>query len=326
MARKTLWYKRATLGTVQNRTLQSAMTAALGRLSTTGDRIRRPEGPESPRMELINGFATRSNMLCGHFINFEAGRSQLLLVGTDTATSFSLDAWLPPKTKKDERKEFLEGVAYFGVLGNHLLLCQSKAAGSRELERYLNWLLWESTTVLPTGTAVILGDQPSKKLVDKINNNPIKSVSFGTPMEYEVMSPHTPRARVTEVHVSPKGLGAEVLEALFSGSIFANANFSDAISNDNIEVEVTVRFKNKQHISDSGDALLRSVAKAARHMAAEDVEIQLHKAGTIKGDALRVHTSVDVPTNQSGLLIEADLNQHMTTWLADLIESRMIDQ
>jgi hypothetical protein len=328
MARKTLWYKKAILGTIQNRTLQSAMTSALGVLATSGERIRRPEGDDVPRFELINSFAKRSNMLCGHFLNFEAGRSQLRLVGADTAASFSIEALLPPRANPQERSEFLEGVAYFGILGNHIILCQSKAASSREFERYLNWLLWEATTTLPSGTAVVVGDQPSKKLVDKINNNPIKSVSFGTPMEYEVTpapSPNT-RARVTEVKVSPTGLGAGVLEALFSDSIFSSAKFSDAITADNIEVEVTVRFKHKQHISESGDALLRTVAKAARHMAAEDVEIELHKAGTIKGDALRVHTSVDVATTESGLIVEADLNQRMATWLAELIESRMIDQ
>jgi hypothetical protein len=327
MARKTIWYKRATIGTTQNHTLQAALTSALKLLPASGERIRRPEGPDVPRFELINSYDKRSNMLCGHFLNFEAGRSQLRVFGADNAPSFSLEALLPPKAKPDERSEFLEGVAYFGILDNHMLLCQSKAASSRELERYMNWLLWEATKVLPTGTAVIIGDQPSRELAKKISKNPIKAVTFGTPLEYEVLSAPT-SARgptVQEVRVKPSGVGSDIIEALFSGSIFDNASFQDAIEHDNIEIEVTVRFKNKQHISQSGEDLLRTVAKAARHMSSEDVVIELHKAGTIRGNDLRLHTSVDVDTTDVGLLVESDLNQKMAIWLAGLIESKMVD-
>jgi len=120
-------------------------------------------------------------------------------------------------------------------------------------------------------------------------------------------------------------LGADVLAALFTNTIFDKASFSDAIKNDNIEVEVTVRFKHKQHISTSGDELLRSVAKAARHMNPDDVEIELHHAGTIKGNELQVHTAMDVPTTDSGLIREDDLNQQMANWLQDLLQSKMVD-
>jgi hypothetical protein len=325
MARKTIWYKRAVLGTVQNRNLQAALTTALTRLPTTGDRLRRPGGPAEPGRELINGHARRYSMLCGHFISFEAGHRQLFLHGLDTATSFDLDAIAPPTGQPEERREFLEGVAYFAIHGNHVLLCQSKAAGSRELESYLNWILWGATTVLPNPTAVVLADQPSNRLVDKLNRNPIKSVRFGTPLDYEAIAAPETRNRVTSVRVSPKGLGADIIQALLSDSIFDHAGFSDAIRDDNIEVEVTVRFKHKQQISDSGDDLLRSVAKAARHMNPEDVEIELHHAGIITGNELRVYKSMGVPTTDSGLIREDDLNQQMATWLQDLLESKMID-
>lgn len=325
MARKTIWYKRATLGTVQSRSLQTVLTTALTRLPTTGARLRRPGGPTDPGIELINGHGRRYNMLCGNFISFQAGHRQPFLHGLDTAARFDLDAIAPPKGKPDERREFLEGVAYFAVLDDHVLLCQSKAVGSRELERYLNWILWEATSVLPSPTAIVLGEQPSKRIVDKLNNNPIKSVKFGTPMEYEQIARRETSNRITEVHFSPKGLGASVLEALFSNSIFEKASFSEAITNDNIEVEVTVRFKHRQQISESGDTMLRSIAKAARHMDSNDYEIELHHGGTIKGDELRVHTSMDISTSETGLLLEDDLYQLMANWLKDLLESKMID-
>jgi hypothetical protein len=125
--------------------------------------------------------------------------------------------------------------------------------------------------------------------------------------------------------VSPKGLGADVLHALFSGSIFDNASFTKAVEEDNIEVEVTVRFKHKQQISRSGEKLLRTVAKAARHMDGNDIQIELHKAGTIRGNELRVHTAVDTAQTDSGLILEDDLNQKMSVWLQDLLDTKMID-
>jgi hypothetical protein len=325
MQRKTVWYKRAVLGTVQNRNLQAALTTALGRLPATGNRLRRPGGPTDPSCELINGHSRRYSMLCGHFVSFEMGHRQPFLHGLETAASFDLDAIAPPQGRPDERREFLEGVAYFAIHENHVLLCQSKAAGSRELERYLNWILWEASTVLPSPTAVVLQDQPSRKLIEKLNHNPVKSIRFGTPLEYESISVPEMRERSTKLRVSPKGLGADVLAALFTNTIFDKASFSDAIKNDNIEVEVTVRFKHKQHISTSGDELLRSVAKAARHMNPDDVEIELHHAGTIKGNELQVHTAMDVPTTDSGLIREDDLNQQMANWLQDLLQSKMVD-
>lgn len=325
MSRKTIWYKRVTLGTVQSKDLQTVLGTALGRLQTTGERLRRPAGSESASFELINGHGKRYGMLCGHFISFEQGHRQPLLSGLDTAHSFDLDAMAPPKGKADERREFLEGVAYFGILKNHLILCQSKAASSKEFEKYLNWILWEATNVLAKPTAVVLSDQPSRRLMEKLDKNPVKSVSFGTPLEFESISIPATRTRFNEVKVSPKGLGADVLQALFSGSIFDNASFSKAVEEDNIEVEVTVRFKHKQQISSSGEKLLRAVAKAARHMDGNDVQIELHKAGTIKGNELRVHTPIETTLSDSGLIREDDLNQKMAQWLQDLLDSKMID-
>lgn len=325
MARKTVWYKRAVLGTVRNQNLQSVLGAALKKLPTTGVRLRRPGGESDQGFELINGHADRYSMLCGNFVNFEAGRRQPYLYGQDTAPSFNLDAIAPPKGQVKERREFLEGVAYFAIHENHILLCQSKAAGTRELERYLNWILWEATNLLPKPTAIVLADQPSKKIIDKLNRNPIKLVRFGTPLEYEPVSAPETHGGYKSVTVSPRGLGAEVLRALFSNSIFDSASFSDAIENDNIEVEVTVRFKHKQQISDSGDGLLRSVARAARHMSSDDFAIELHHAGTIKGDELRIHDAFDVQVTDAGLIREDDLNQQMATWLQSLLNAKMID-
>lgn len=325
MVRKTVWYKRAVLGTVSNQNLQTVLVSALRKLPTTGARLRRPGGGSDIGFELINGHASRYSMLCGNFVSFEAGRRQPYLHGLDTAPSFDLDAIAPPEGNAKERREFLEGVAYFAIHENHVLICQSKAAGAREFERYLNWILWEATNVLPKPTAVVLSDQPSKKLVDKLNRNPIKSVRFGTPLEYEsVSADETPRG-YKRVTVSPRGVGADILKALFSNSIFDNASLTDAIENDNIEVEVTVRFKHKQHISDSGDGLLRSIAKAARHMDSDDFAIELHHAGTIKGDELRIHDSFDVQVSDAGLIREDDLNQSMATWLQSLLDAKMID-
>lgn len=323
MARKTIWYKRAVLGTVHNRTLQSAMVAALGRLRTTGARIRSPGVDEA--QELINGFATRNGMLCGQFLTFKAGQTQTLLRGRDTAESFDLEAMAPTRERPDERREFLDGVAYFGVHGNHILLCQSKAAGSRELERYLNWLLWEATDVLPRPTAVVIEDAPSRRIAEKVNNNPVKSVTLGTPVIFEPVAAPETRTRVNTVRVTPTGRAAEVLKSLFADTIFDQTRFQDSIRDDNIEVEVTVRFKNKQHISPSGESLLRTVARAARHLNSDDIEIELHKAGTIRGNDFRVHTSQEIATLESGLLHELDLNQFMANWLQQLLDNRMIE-
>lgn len=174
---KTIHYKNVFITGEQN--LQLILKSALdgsGRFAKPSQRQQKINGNDSTAL-FINRFGDHNGMTYGQLVVLESGRRQPYITVDDAADFYSIDALASdsiPESQGEEsaevskqeaarkRREFVESILYFGVVDCHLVLMQSKALGSRELEAHLAWLLGSCAGVMPANSALILKETLKK--------------------------------------------------------------------------------------------------------------------------------------------------------------------
>lgn len=343
---KAIHYKRVAIGTTQEN-LQSLLCKALGEGGPSEKANNRKEqvNQDEQSFRLINHHSSYSGMIFGQLVFFESGASQPYIDMDDEAQFYSIDALTTaqikmeddghdqPEDSKRKKKEFLNSILYFGALDNHLVLMQSSALKSRDLETHLNWLL-STQSKLINNSPVILHDKPSEKTVKKLEKKPVKTVKLGSPIEikqedgsvdqvYEADSePQEEKGVVKKLRFVPNSPGAQLIRALVPNWL-ENQNLTDALDDANLQVSLEITYMRKT--TASGQRLLDSLSASLRHIDDSDVRIDLHGGGTISGSELKLSGKVSVKTLPSGLLDENDLYHQMHSWLVTQIENDQVE-
>jgi hypothetical protein len=322
---KTVWYKKARFGSdgkgIGTFDLQSLLTAALAKIADPTERLRAP-ATEGGQSMVINRHAKRLNMVVGQFISFTSGQQQPVVTIKKGVQEFDLTSIVASQSTT-ERKEFLDGMGFFAVHGNHVLLAQSKALGSREFEAYLNWLLVETSKVLASDVIVTIADQPSSETMRKTAQKQLRGVTVGTPLKPIAVAETGKRDHVLQYEAS--GEGFDTLRGLFGAKIFDKINLTEALDADNVIVQVTIRVKGKRSVSGDTHKMLDALATAARHMSPDDISMEVQGVGTVKGDEIKIHKLVTVDVlAEGGLVKEDDLWQKLHEWLCDLLERKQV--
>ena len=315
---KTIWYKRATIGTeVDN--LQDLLERALAARASASDRIFQPS--DEAEHHAINAHTKSGNMLVGQFLAFEEGRRQPLITLGGGQVVFELGT-IGPGGDEAEHREFLESIAYFGVLQNHVLLVQTKVLGSKQFERYLQWLLQEETQVLEEATVFALADQVPNATRRRAAGRRVRGVTIGSPVR--TVAERKGRDAATTFVLNDES--AATFAGLFGQDWLDRLNLRDALEPDSIEVRVTIRVKGKQRISAAGSDFLEQISRAARHLAPDDYSLEVQGIGKLKGEDLKLFKSVTVElTEKGGLTNETSLWFQMTEYLTTLLQSQMIE-
>lgn len=316
---KTIWYKQVEISTGGAK-LQPLLASALSNTPTASARMM--QLGDTAERHGINTHSVSQNMLVGQFLSFEAGLHQPLVTIGDAA-AYDLRGIQPPKDKDGKRTEWLDSIVYFACLDDHLLLAPTRSLSSREFERYLWWLLAQ-TGAMPDGTYLVLKNQPSAKAQSDLRKKCVRAVTVGSKVETVAITENPPDQDGASLayELSPS-IASSILNAL--PEVLDKLNLTDAINEDKLDVQVTVRVKGPRKLSQEGSKLLDAVSRATRHMDPRDYSITLDHVGTIKGDDLKLSKTVSVrivPT--SGLVDETDVFQKMAEYLLQLMNAKVI--
>lgn len=278
----------------------------------------------------INRFNNYDNdMLLCQIVQFEQGRSQMTIVIDEDADMFEVNPISAQDIKqnkvseeKSKSTEFLESMAYFGVMGNHMVVMGSQALKSKELERHLQWYL-NTLTKQNIGSAIILSDRPTANAMKQLEKSSVKSVSIGSDITYKQdISPFHDGSKteyyehdVTEaksVRWTPSGLGADILECLKNNGYIGNFDFNETL--DDANLQVSIEFKYSRKTTKSGQKVIDTLSSSLRHLDKEDVKINLKGGGEIKGDELKLSHQISLGF-YDGKVDESDLYHQMKQWL-----------
>ncbi len=317
---KTLWYKRAKVHG-QPSTLADLLAAALSDRPKAAERLM--GGENIPQMG-INLHQTSDSMLFGQFLSFEPGLRHTAMTVDADRPAFDLESMAAEATEDGKRREFLESIAYFGVVDDHLILVQTRSLTSRDFEDYLRWLLMTQTQQVPQGTMLTLEDPAANTARNRAARRDIRGLTIGGQVT-TVASPETDGGDAVARHeLHPGALAA--LRAFLPVDVLERLSLADSLEADNIELRLTVRIKGKRVASDAGQEFLRTLGRATRHLDPRDYALELNGNGSLKGSELKLQKGVSVQTHGAGGLVNEDtLILRMKEWLRELNTKRLID-
>lgn len=357
---KTIHYKNVVISGSPN--IQTLLDGALGDTGSINKPNQRQQkaNEEDTVVIFVNRYTKYNGMSVGQLVYLEKGRKQPYITVDDSAEYYSIDSLSSdeiPENKKDEnpetpsaleapsetvikkRREFVESILYFGVVDNHMVIMQSSALQSRNLEAHLTWLLTSCTPTLPSGSLLVLSDKPAESVFLKMEKSPAKSIHIGAPLTTEMAidpsqppsantsAPTGPSLPVDAVHASkvrfePTGVAAAIISAVAPG-LLDRLNLNESLDEANIHLALEITYNRRT--TKTGQQVIDSIATSLRHSPATDVVINLQGGGKITGDELKLSGTINVEYLPSGLINESSLFHEMHRWLTTKIASSEID-
>lgn len=300
-------------------TIQAKLAQSLKKLHRIGDR-KEVLGDDQRYVRAIIYHRQFANMLFGIFASYERGTHQLTVAEDDDAETLTIEQVAPPKGADNKRREFLEGVCYFGLFDNHVVVVQSNALGSKQIEQHINWLFRQGG-VVAEGDGVGLSDQIATATKDKIRQAHVKEVEIGAPLVQPAEGEITERQEITkEKALTFGGFGIDILRQVI-GDKLDSMKLADALDG-NIEVSIKVRYKQKT--TEKAHELLDNIALAIRHIDEDQVKLHLVGGGNVVGSQLKLSTLLRVEA-RDGIANPDALFRKMHDWLLDLLEKQIVE-
>jgi hypothetical protein len=351
---KSIHYKLAGLSNCAS-DLQSILDSILsenGTASKVGMRREQINPSDSQSgYRLINRSNTFQTLLFGQLILFEQGKSQALMTISDDVAFYDINSITSEQIKLDGdenastevqekvKREFIDSILYFGVLGNHMVIVQSSSLRARDLETHLSWLIHSFSSSFNNNSTLMLRDKPSAEVIQRMNTAPVKRITLGSvPVKSQgdgdgVIIQNSPDhnhkieakdsvKKVRKVRFMPTGKGGSILRAAFGEQWFSDLRLEDSLDESNLQVNLEITYFRKT--TADGQKVMDTLASSLRHTDSDDIEIELQGGGKIKGDDLKLSGNISVQYN-NGLIDENDLYLHMHKWLINKISSGEIE-
>ena len=233
-----------------------------------------------------------------------------------TAQALSLDQIKAPPGEDGKERQWVDGLLYFYVHGNIVIVIQSAAVRAGQFEAHLNWLLRPAGSGV--GPSVQLANQFGRSAVEQLAAQHVKDVVVGGPLlQTDLMPLATEQPQVrTRFEVGGKMLDAlqSVLE-LDSGPGFDWQSGLDG----NIEAWLHVSYKRKTN--EDAQRLLDRIALALRNTEDLETVITLNNGQTITGDDLKLSKNCRIESREGVLLADKAFTA-MSVWLKELVETR----
>jgi len=326
-------YRRCVIDPKNQLTLQQLVATALGQLRASEDRTE-PLDAQSTSVRVIGKHKVINGALCGYLSMWERGRSQPVITDDPKAQSLALGVVAPPAASGGRRKEFIPGVLYFAVLGNHVAMMQNATIRGASLESHFAWLLKSKSALLDATTKLLLSDEAQRATKERIRKSHVKSIGFGQSLMGEVkvdapptpVSGESPKNKVKETRkFKPSGPIVDLMRSLFNSGEFEKLGLND-IFDGNLDIWIEVRFpKRERSHAENTIRLMDSLAIGLRDMEGDQVSLQLADGHRVSGADLKITGSLVLKADASGVIEEEDAWTELSAWLLAQIKQGVVD-
>ena len=331
---KAISYRRCVISPKPSQNLQQLLSAAFVLNPKPGDRVE-PLNAAGTELRVIGNTTTKQSCLCGFLSTYERGASQPVISDDMTAARLRLSSLPPPAAKKGSaQQQFIPGVLYFVVYGNHCVLVQSLSYRAKALEAHFNWLLKSKTSQLKPSDAFALSDEAQKATKAKIRGSHVKSISLGQALMTEVATPKSqPSANVPAERTAappsrfrPSGPALEFLRNYFNDESQFEKLGLDEIFDGNLEFWIEIRYPKRQR-SQPEDAiqLMDTLGIALRDIDGDQVDLKLANGHKVSGSELKISGNVEVSLLSNHIPDESLLFDAMIDWLSQQISNGVVD-
>jgi len=312
---KTLHFKKAVLQQVEG-DLQTALEKVL---TEQPEALKRAESTSATvnRFRVIGQHYPWQGALAGILVAYEPGSKAASLINDPAAEQLKLDHFAAPPEETGKAREWVEGLLYFLIRENYVVLVQSSIVRHEQFEHHLQWLL---TVDNDKPALVTLIDQAHKDVAKLIKDNHVKSVVIdGSLLSTVETAPVVAGEHVDTKNVKVTGplLSAVKAALVADGHGF---NWHDGLEG-NLEAKLELTYRRKT--TEQAQGLLDKLATAFRSAEGVDAEVVLNNGDRITHDKLRLLAKRNIQTSD-GVLMAGDVFAAMHSWLQSLVAQDQI--
>lgn len=321
---KKLFYKRAVFND-PSVTLAAGFKKSLGELTTVGVR-REPLAPEgeSPIWRVICDFDVSTDFAFGVLVRYIPGQSPAYVVDDELAARLTVEQIAAPVNDQGQRRELLDGMLYFGVLDNHLVMMQSASLRSDHLETHLQWML-RRAGVISHEVSLQLVDQLPVESRERLAKSPVKDLVLGGDLLPVALSGSESEEGGATSGQSTVSIGAsdksskiwDAIRDFIAPDVAARLDV-DALANSNIEYKLKITYS--RTTTRDGQKLMNTLGAALRHADGVNAAVHLKKGGVLKGNDLKLSGPIRLRT-WHGMPEASEVNEAMQGWLLDKLKS-----
>lgn len=291
----TIHYRRLATEAGLSRSLVDAIAGALAATEggvPYGDnwRLRVETMPtDPPQSRFINNVHADGPTVFGTLCAYTESQMQALIHTNATAPDVDItDARAP------QGNDYLHGIAYWLIIGNHCYLLQDLRVTSKTLEEYLTWLL-RKTSAIQAAEAIVLrsefdiasvgGDQ------DEVLDIEIGGLAPETVADGEETTERDVQERRSLKDVKATFSAAKkVIEGVF-GELEASKIMNDVPPGAALDVRVNIGYRSTRRKIDR--SALKDIGTQVRNLGDGDVKIR-GRNGTTHGSDARLHMKMPV--------------------------------
>ncbi len=222
--RKRLYYRKSSLFGNNTNTLQELLDNALFtekcKVSQRMLSVSDARDPDSDFKMFINTRINEWNMLFGSVILHKPDASVQTLVMEDDKEQLDVESLAPHSGKDGKRREFFDSIAYFGVLDDHVIILQTRAIRTKELEGYFEWLL-RDCGLLKDEQGILLESKFSIDTREKISRENVKNVKAKMPLLSGLKAQMNGDAKDVQ-RLEFSGTGLDIIKELIGSSRYRN--------------------------------------------------------------------------------------------------------
>lgn len=328
---KTFSYKHAAFFLDGRRSLERSIRNAIAQLPLAMGRIEKINEDGTSR-RLVNTVRSLRNTLCATVFMYEKEYHPPVVSLDDKATELPVSQMIPVG-QPQKMAEFIEGLLFFCVQGNHVILVGSASLHSEQLERHLNWLLREATNAIPKDEMVRLCD-PQKPDLRQRQVDELKSIVLhGNLGVLVTQRTPAPGVALVQQHAGrPQPIVAAANVSSLSGGIWEtvrafmrelgaeppDVRFDGTVEPEDLEVKLEVKYTGSKNRTKEPTPFLDPLANAFRHIAEPPVDFIFRDGRKISGREMKISKVKSLPCT-NGLPDTGQTFDSMVTYLEEVL-------
>ena len=291
------------VGALNGETLETCIRGALadtydgGPLSEHWSRRAWLIPPDNLDTLLMNVFHDDGKSFFGDLTVYTKGFMQALIKREPDAAILSVEQQPPP-----QGLEYIHSMMFWMVIGNHVIVIQSRSLTTKQLEQYLTWLLTKRTTQMSANGQVLLTSKfDNEKVGGDLDD--IREIIVGGIGAVEAAPARVPQGpelgRDVDQYVDVGGRRSwgnraiEVLRAIMNNEADVQALLESIPKEADLDVSVHIGYKTKWH-----KVTKRPMQQALRNLPEGEITA-IGKHGRLTGNDIRLSYPIRVLTNGS---------------------------
>lgn len=207
--------------------------------------------------------------------------------------------------------EYLDSIAYIGIVKNHLVILQSRSIRMKDIENYLNFIL-ESDICKGRNNYLVVQANNLTISNDLLKRNEVKNVSLNLPVTYNGTYLDANAADLLMSLIGEQRV-AEIKEK--------SLQHLDS-KKDSLNINISIGYKYKATLDEL--ELLKRITEGLVDNRDESLTIELKGAGILRNDEIQVKDSFNIAYS-NGLPVKEKVADEMINWLLSLLNKGVIN-